>query len=70
MIGDGRCVFDIVMKGTAPHETTTGQEIARAASELLNECVRDQRGQAGVASNIGMPCKARVVSTHYALDDI
>ncbi|KAI4130893.1 MAG: hypothetical protein LQ338_001490 [Usnochroma carphineum] len=52
-IGDGRCVFDIVMRGTGTHETTTGNELARAAWKLLNECVRDQRGEGGVVSNIG-----------------
>ncbi|KAL8685527.1 MAG: hypothetical protein Q9218_007706 [Villophora microphyllina] len=50
---DGRCVFDIVMKGTAPHETTSGQEIARAAWKLLNKCVRDEGRQGGIVSNIG-----------------
>lgn len=51
--GDGRCIFDIVMKGTAPSETTTGRDIARAAWILLNECVRDHGSQGGVVSNIG-----------------
>ena len=50
---DGRCIFDIVMRGTAPSETTTGRDIARAAWILLNECVRDHGSQGGVVSNIG-----------------
>lgn len=50
---DGRCIFDIVMRGTAPLETTTGRDIARAAWILLNECVRDHGNQGGVVSNIG-----------------
>ncbi|KAI4172995.1 MAG: hypothetical protein LQ348_006658 [Seirophora lacunosa] len=50
---DGRCVLDIVMKGPAAYETTTGREIARAAWKLINECVRDQQGQGGVVQGIG-----------------
>lgn len=62
--GDGRCIFDIVMKGTAPSETTTGYGIARAAWILLNECVRDQGSQGGVVSNIGqyIPTEARRIN--------
>ena len=41
------------MKGRAPSEKTTGQEIARAAWKLMNQCVRDEGGQGGVVSNIG-----------------
>lgn len=41
------------MKGSAPSETTTGKEIARAAWKLLNECVRDQDNQGGVITGIG-----------------
>ncbi|KAL9007878.1 MAG: hypothetical protein Q9173_006938, partial [Seirophora scorigena] len=50
---DGRCVLDIVMKGPAAFERTTGREIARAAWKLINECVRDQQGQGGVVQGIG-----------------
>ncbi|KAI4266389.1 MAG: hypothetical protein L6R38_008776 [Xanthoria sp. 2 TBL-2021] len=50
--GNGRCIFDIVMKGPTPSETTTGQEIARAALRLVNECVRGQGKQGGVVSGI------------------
>lgn len=52
-VEDGRCVFDIVMKGPGSFETASGQEIARAAWKLLNECVRDKDGQGGVVSGIG-----------------
>lgn len=52
-IGDGRCVFDIVMKGTAPSETTSGLELAGAARRLIHECVGAGGGVGGVASNIG-----------------
>ncbi|KAL9013856.1 MAG: hypothetical protein Q9173_001474 [Seirophora scorigena] len=38
------------MKGRSDIETTTGAEIARAAWKLVNECVRDQRGQGGTIS--------------------
>ena len=53
LLGDGRCVFDIVMKESAPSETVSGKEIARAAWKLVNECVRDQNNQGGVISGIG-----------------
>lgn len=52
--GDGRCTFDFVMRGRAAAETTTGVDIARAAWKLMNECVRDQGGQGGVLSGLGM----------------
>lgn len=55
LTGDGRCVFDIDMRGSVSSEKTTGREIARAAWKLLNECVRDQGGQGGIVSNIGIP---------------
>ncbi|CAO1605780.1 hypothetical protein XANCAGTX0491_009286 [Xanthoria calcicola] len=51
--GDGRCTFNIVMRGRGDSETTTGTEIGRAAWQLMNECVRDQGGQGGVISGIG-----------------
>ncbi|KAL8729981.1 MAG: hypothetical protein Q9181_004827 [Wetmoreana brouardii] len=68
--GDGRCVFDIVLKGTALQETTTGQEIARAAWKLVNECVRDQGGQGGVVSNIGMLSQTSSVLSDFTLAHI
>ncbi|KAI4206168.1 MAG: hypothetical protein LQ348_001054 [Seirophora lacunosa] len=40
------------MKGRSDIETTTGADIARAAWMLVNECVRDQRGQGGAISGI------------------
>lgn len=52
-IGDGRCVFDIVMKGREPSETTSGSELARAARRLILECIGARGGVGGVVSNIG-----------------
>ncbi|KAL8646120.1 MAG: hypothetical protein Q9210_006309 [Variospora velana] len=51
--GDGRCTFDIVIRGRSNFESTTGAELGRAAWKLMNECVRDQGGQGGVLSNLG-----------------
>ncbi|KAL8980719.1 MAG: hypothetical protein Q9205_004279 [Flavoplaca limonia] len=50
---DGLCVFDIVKRGTGPAERTSGYQIARAAWQLMNQCVRDSGGQGGVVSGIG-----------------
>ena len=52
-IGNGRCMLDIVMKGTAPTETTSGSELAGAARRLIRECVGAGGGVGGVVSNIG-----------------
>ncbi|KAL8898786.1 MAG: hypothetical protein Q9207_006527 [Kuettlingeria erythrocarpa] len=58
---DGRCIFDIVIKGSASVETASGQEIARAAWKLLNECVLDKEGQGGVVSGIGRAGKLGII---------
>ena len=52
-IGDGRCVFDIVIKGREPSETTSGSELARAARTLILECIGAGEGVGGMVSNIG-----------------
>ncbi|KAL8664201.1 MAG: hypothetical protein Q9202_003279 [Teloschistes flavicans] len=51
--GNGVCTIDIVRKGTADFDTTSGPELSRAMWKLINQCVRDEGGQGGVASNIG-----------------
>ena len=56
------------MKGTSPSEMTTGQDIARAAWKLLNECVRDQGGQGGVLSNLGRAFTS--ISINHTLADM
>ncbi|KAL9576214.1 MAG: hypothetical protein Q9212_007287 [Teloschistes hypoglaucus] len=40
-------------KGTAEYDTSSGTELSRAMWKLINQCVRDEGGQGGVASNIG-----------------
>ena len=52
-IGDGRCVFDIVMKGRAPTEITSGPELANAGRVLFLRCVGIGGGVGGMLSNIG-----------------
>lgn len=47
-------MFDITTRGRIPFDITSGQEVARAAWRLMNECVRDQGGQGGVVTGIGM----------------
>ncbi|KAL8860189.1 MAG: hypothetical protein Q9178_003453 [Gyalolechia marmorata] len=49
---DGLCTFNVVMRGRAASDTTTGEEIARAAWKVMNKCVRDQ-GVGGIISGIG-----------------
>lgn len=53
-LGDGTCTFNVVMRGRASSATTKGIEIARAAWKVMNECVRDQGGQGGIVSGLGM----------------
>ncbi|KAL8876672.1 MAG: hypothetical protein Q9198_005170 [Flavoplaca austrocitrina] len=64
-MGDGKCVFDIVIRGPSPFETTTGQDIARAAWKLMNECVRDHGRQGGVVSGIGAEGKLGIILRSY-----
>ncbi|KAL8635813.1 MAG: hypothetical protein Q9228_006735 [Teloschistes exilis] len=51
--GNGLCTIDIVKKGTAEFDMSSGPELSRAMWKLINQCVRDEGGQGGVASNIG-----------------
>ena len=54
VLDDGTCTFSVVMRGRASSEITSGTEIARAAWKVMNECVRDQGGQGGIVSGLGM----------------
>lgn len=54
VLGNGLCTIDIVKKGTAEFDMSSGPELSRAMWKLINQCVRDEGGQGGVASNIGM----------------
>lgn len=51
--GNGRCTFDIVLRGPGPSDTTTGLALAGAAVRLLDECVRDGGGKGGIVSGLG-----------------
>lgn len=51
--GNGRCTFDIVLRGREPEDTTTGQALAGAAARLMDECVRHGDGRGGIVSGVG-----------------
>ncbi|KAI4235597.1 MAG: hypothetical protein LQ352_008078 [Teloschistes flavicans] len=68
--GNGVCTIDIVRKGTADFDTTSGPELSRAMWKLINQCVRDEGGQGGVASNIGMPVHFTSLCFHLLLSII
>ncbi|KAG7005286.1 hypothetical protein G7Y79_00020g048140 [Physcia stellaris] len=62
---DGSCIFDIVLRGTAVSEETTGFEIARAAWKLMNECVRDQNGVGGIAIGVGQTGSLSIIVRRF-----
>ncbi|KAL8808877.1 MAG: hypothetical protein Q9200_003941 [Gallowayella weberi] len=51
--GDGRCAFDIIIRGAAKFEVTTSFELNSAALDLMNKCVRDEGQKGGIISGIG-----------------
>lgn len=51
--GDGFCTWDIIRTGGAPYSLVTGNELVAAATQMLDECVRDNRGMGGIATHIG-----------------
>jgi len=53
MTGNGLCSFDLVKRAQARSSLATGDEIASAATALLNQCVHGGNGQGGIALNIG-----------------
>ncbi|KAL8686395.1 MAG: hypothetical protein Q9218_007136 [Villophora microphyllina] len=63
--GNGVCTIDIVKKGTADFEVTSGAELSRATWKLINKCVRDEGGRGGVASNIGRSATLGIILRSY-----
>ena len=51
--GDGDCVIDVVKSNAVPAAMATGLEMNAAAFALLNRCVRDGAGQAGIIKGVG-----------------
>lgn len=50
---DGHCAIDIVRKMGVISDISTGEEISRAASLVLDQCVKGYNHLGGIAVEIG-----------------
>ena len=53
MADDGLCAIDIKRQSGVVFDMTTGAELSRAASLILDPCVKGYMHRGGVAVNIG-----------------
>ncbi|KAL8817352.1 MAG: hypothetical protein Q9223_003792 [Gallowayella weberi] len=63
--GDGRCAFDIIIRGAAKFEVTTSWELNSAALDLMNKCVRDEGQKGGIISGIGKTKSISIILRGY-----
>ena len=72
--GDGDCVLDMVKAANVHIAEATGLDLITGAHLLLNKCVRDGKGQAGVIKGIGnhmqSSCNPRRGLTYILIDRI
>lgn len=50
---DGRCAIDIIQKIGVISDISTGEEISRAASLVLDLCVKGDNHLGGIAVDVG-----------------
>ncbi|KAL8992122.1 MAG: hypothetical protein Q9169_007352, partial [Polycauliona sp. 2 TL-2023] len=58
------------MRGRAVSETTTGEDVARAAWKVMNQCVRDEGGVGGIISGIGQHGTLGIIIRSYDPVDV